>query len=157
MTLKKHYSLERNGIACLIDSINDHTVYIGAKIMASKVVWKNRLVQCNSRLVACAELCAQGTQMNLSLFLMKQLVEDVEATQEGTRSFIESWILIFIALVSWMEPEDYQGMDVKVVEVWKGAKYQNLCWVKEVERMVDCLIKFWIYWEALQVKMVKFP
>ena len=157
MTLKKCYALECNGRACLIDSINDHVVCIGAKIMASKVVRKNCPVQCNFRVVACAKLCAQGTQLNLSLFLMNQLVEDAKATHEGTRSFTESWILIFITLVSWMEPEDYQGMDVKVVEVCKGAKYQNLCWVKEVERMVDCLIQFWIYWEVLQTTVIKVP
>ena len=95
--------------------------------------------------------------MNWSIFLMNQLVEDVEAAQAGARSFTYNWILILIVVVAWMEPEDYQGMDVKVVEVWKGAKYQNLCWVKELERMVYCLIKFWIYWEALQVTTVKGP
>ena len=75
--------------------------------------------------------------MNWSLFLMNQLVEDAEATKAGARSFTYSWLLILIALVAWMEPEDYQGMDVKVVEVCKGARYQNLWWVKEVDKMVD--------------------
>ena len=30
-------------------------------------------------------------------------------------------LLILIALVAWMEPDDYQGMDVEAVKVCKGA------------------------------------
>ena len=55
----------------------------------------------------------------------------------GLRSFTYSWLLILIVRVAWMELEDYQGMDVKEVEVCKGSRYQNLWWVKEVEIMVD--------------------
>ena len=72
-------------------------------------------------------------------------MEDAEAAQVGARSFTYSWILILIALIAWMESEDFQGMHVKVVEVCKGARYQNLWWVKEVERRVDYSIQFWIY------------
>ena len=118
---------------------------LGARILASKVVRKNRLVQCNFGVVACVELCAQGTQMNWSLFLMNQLVEDAEATKVGAVSFTYSWLLILIALVAWMEPNDYQGMDIKEIEVCKGVRYQNLWWVKEAERLANCLIQFWIY------------
>ena len=71
-------------------------------------------------------------------------MEDAKAAQAGARSFTYSFLLILIALVAWMEPEDYQGMDVKAIEVYKGVRYQNLWWIKEVERMVDCLIQFWI-------------
>ena len=49
-------------------------------------------------------------------------MEDAKAAQAGARSFTYSCLLILIALVAWMEPEDYQGMDVKAVEVCKGAK-----------------------------------
>ena len=35
--------------------------------------------------------------------------------------FAYSWILILIVLVASMEPDDYQGMDVKAIEVYKGA------------------------------------
>ena len=48
-------------------------------------------------------------------------------------------------------------MDVKAVEMCKGARYQNLWWVKDVERAVDCSIQFWIYWEALQAVATKVP
>ena len=82
--------------------------------------------------------------MNLSLFMMNQLVEDVEAAQAGARSFTYNWILILIVVVAWMEPEDYQGMDFKAVEVCKGARYENLWWIKEANRMVDFSIQFWI-------------
>ena len=79
MTLKKCYALKHDGRAYRIDSINDHVVPIGARILASKVVRKNHPVLCNSKVVACAELCVQGTHMNWSLFLLNQLMEDAEA------------------------------------------------------------------------------
>ena len=80
MNLNKRYDLERDGRAYHIDSINERAVYIGARILASKVVTKNHSVQCNSGVIACVELCAQGAQMNWSLFLLNQLKEDAEAT-----------------------------------------------------------------------------
>ena len=59
--------------------------------------------------------------MNWSLFLLNQLTEDVVVAQFGERSFSYSWLLILIALVAWMEPEDYQPMLVEVVKVCKGT------------------------------------
>ena len=59
------------------------------------------------------------------------------AAQAGERPFTYSWLLILIVLVDWMEPDDYQGTDSKVIEVCNGARYQNLLWVKEAERMVN--------------------
>ena len=64
--------------------------------------------------------------VNWSLFLMSWIVEDAKATHAGARSFTYSSLLIFIMLVGWMEPKDYQGMDVKAIEVCRGARYQNL-------------------------------
>ena len=75
----------------------------------------------------------------------------------GERTFTNSWLLILVVLVAWMEPDDYQGMDVKAIEACKGSGYQKLWWAMEVERMVYCSIQFWIYWEALQVAAVKIP
>ena len=79
MTLKKHYALQGDRREYRINTINDHTVRIGTKILASKVVRKNHLVQCNFGVLACVEMCAQGVQMNWSLFLMNQLAEDAMA------------------------------------------------------------------------------
>ena len=87
MDLKKHYALERDGRAYRINSINDRTVCIGAKILSSKVIRKNLPFQCNSMVVACAEMCAQGVQMNWSLFLMNQLAKDTVAAQVGEIPF----------------------------------------------------------------------
>ena len=55
--------------------------------------------------------------MNWSLFLLNQLVEDVVVIQPGVIPFTYSWLLILITLVAWMEPNRYQGMDVKAIEV----------------------------------------
>ena len=52
--LKERFSLEQDGRAYHIDSINSQMVHIGARILASKVVHDNRPVQCNSDVFACA-------------------------------------------------------------------------------------------------------
>ena len=77
------------------------------------------------------------------------------AVQAGLHPFTYSWLLILIALMSWMEPDDYQGMEVDAVKVCKGARYQNLWWVKEDDILKYCAIQFWIYWEALQAVAMK--
>ena len=71
--------------------------------------------------------------MNWSLFLLNQLLEDSLAVQ-ARRPFSYSWILIIIALVAWMEPEDYQPMAVDAVKVCRSARYQNLWWFEEPSR-----------------------
>ena len=48
-------------------------------------------------------------------------------------------------------------MEVEVVKVCKGAQYQNLWWVEDPSCQVDCMIHFWVYWEALQEAVVKVP
>ena len=93
--------------------------------------------------------------MNWSLFLMNQLTEDAVVAQVGEIPFTYIWLLILIALVAWMDLDDYHRMDIKAIEVCKGERYHNLWWFKEAERMVDCSIQFWIYWEELQEEMVK--
>ena len=95
--------------------------------------------------------------MNWSLFLMNHLAEDMVTVQEEERQFTYSWMLILIALVTWMDPVDYQGMEVEVVKVCKGAHYQNIWWVKEPKRLEDFVIQFWVYWEALQAATMKVP
>ena len=83
--------------------------------------------------------------MNWSLFLLNQLNEGAVVVQDGERPFTYSWLLISIALLAWMDPEDYQRMTVEFDKVWKGAQYQNLWWVEEASRQADCVIHFWVY------------
>ena len=64
--------------------------------------------------------------MNWFLFLLNQLTEDAMILHVRKNAFMYSWFLILIALVAWMEPEDYQGMDVAVNQVCKEMRYQNL-------------------------------
>ena len=68
------------------------------------------------------EKCAQGVQMNWSLLLMNQLMDDALTVQEGQRPFAYSWMIILIALVAWMQMDDYQGMDVDTINICKGAR-----------------------------------
>ena len=122
--------MHHDGHAYRIDSINSQAVCIGARILASKVVRGNQTVQCNSGVVSCAQKCVEVVQMNCSLFLLNQLLEVALATK--TRwPFSYSWLLILIALVSWMVSGDYQPMKVDAEKVCRGVRYQNLLWVKE--------------------------
>ena len=106
---------------------------IGARILASKVIRRNRLVQCNLGVVSCAQKCAEGVQMNWYLFLLNQLFEDALVAQIGW-PFSYSWLLILTALIAWMEPEDYKPMAIEVVKVCLGSCYQNIWWVEEPSR-----------------------
>ena len=89
--------------------------------------------------------------MNWSLLLLKQLTKYVMLVQQGKRSFTYSWLLILIALVAWMEPRDYQGMDVEITQVCKGTRYQNLWYLNERDQLKYYAIQFWVYWDALRV------
>ena len=52
--LKKCYDLHCDRWAYRIDNINDQVMRIGAMILARKVVKKNRTIQCNLGIIACA-------------------------------------------------------------------------------------------------------
>ena len=56
-----------------------------------------------------------------------------------------------------MEPTDYQPMEVDAAKVCRGARYQNLWWVEEPSRQMDCAIHFWVYWEVLQATTIVIP
>ena len=119
--MKKKYDLEHEGHAYKVDNINEWVVHIVVRIISIKVVWKNHPNQCTSGVVNYAEQCVAGVQMNWSLFLLNQLMEDAMIMQVGKHAFMYSYFLIFIALVSWIDPEDYQGMDIATSQVCKGA------------------------------------
>ena len=140
MRLKKRYGLQHDRRYYCIDIINDQGMCIKARNLASKVVRKNFPIQCNLGYIVCRHKCGEGVQMNWLLFLMNQLVEDVMAVQAGEQSFTYSWLLILITLMAWMEPDDFQGMEVEAVKFSKGARYQNLWWVREPEQLKDCVI-----------------
>ena len=124
--IKIKYGLNRDKQSYVTDTINDQEVRIVVNILAIKVGCKNCPNQCTSEVITCTEQCNEGLQMNWSLFFLNQLMEDVMLVQEGKRWFIYSWLFILISLVAWMDPVDYQGMDVEVSRVCKGARYQNL-------------------------------
>ena len=68
--------MQWDGRSYHINSINKREVRIGARILASKIVHGNRPIQCNSRVVAYAQQCAEGVQMSWSLLFLNQLTED---------------------------------------------------------------------------------
>ena len=75
--LKERFGLQRDGRAYHIDSTYERSVCIGAHNLASKIIQKNRPVQCNSGVVDCAHKYIEGVKINWSLFLLNQLLEDV--------------------------------------------------------------------------------
>ena len=78
------------------------------------MVRKNHPNQCTYGVIACVEQCTEAVQMNWSLFLLNELMEDGMLVQEGNRTFNYSWLFILNALLKWMEPKYYQGMEVQV-------------------------------------------
>ena len=47
---------------------------------------------------------------------MNYFVEHAVAVQVGERPFTYNWFLILIMLMAWMEPYDYQGMEVVIAD-----------------------------------------
>ena len=48
-------------------------------------------------------------------------------------------------------------MAVEPVNIFHGARYQNLWCIEEPSQQMDCAIHFWIYWEALQAAAIAVP
>ena len=89
----------------------------GACILSSKIVQNNFPIQCNLGVIAYTQQCAEGVQMNWSLFLLNQLTKNAVVAQDREQPFSYSWLLILISLVAWMEPENYQPMFIEAVKV----------------------------------------
>ena len=62
-------------------------------------------------------------QIKWSLFLLNHLLEDGVDAQAGEHIFSYSWLLILIALVAWMELEDYQPVSVFMENLCKVTLY----------------------------------
>ena len=87
--------------------------------------------------------------MNWSLFLLKQLMEDIVLDQEGRIPFTYSWLLMLITVVGWIEPRYYQGIYIEAVRTCRGAQYQNIWALKDKERQIDCNVQFYLYLDGL--------
>ena len=96
----------------------------------------------------CGAVCTRSRD-ELAVIFNEPVDGGCNGSSGGKRLFAYNWLLILIALVTWMEPDDYQGMNVDAVKIYKSACYQNLRWVKEADILKDCAVQFWIYWEAL--------
>ena len=112
--LKDKHDLTRDTRGYLITSINDHIIWFTAKVLATKLVRKMRLNQCTVGTITTFELCVAGVQMNWSHYLLNDLLADVESSQEKGTAFHYSWLLILILFVTWLEPSNYQGVDIRV-------------------------------------------
>jgi hypothetical protein len=51
--------------------------------------------------IAAAEKCMEGVQMNWATFLVNQFLTDCIEAQEKGIEFHYAWLLILIALVGW--------------------------------------------------------
>ena len=56
---------------------------------------------------------------------------------------------IIIALVGWMELEEYQGKDLEVAQVCRDTRYQKLLHLTKKSLQLDCLIQFYVNWIEL--------
>ena len=89
--------------------------------------------------------------INWSHFLLNDVLEDaVQAQEESKTKFHYSWLLILISFVVWLDPSDYQPLDVPVF--CHDVKYQNLWEDKEDKiQQKDNNIEFFLHTEALRV------
>ena len=95
--------------------------------------------------------------MNWSLFSLNKLMEDIVLAQEVGKPFTYSCLLILITLVGCLEPTHYQGMEVDVVNICRGARYMNLWEINNKERIIDNNIQLYMYLDApwdLELKML---
>ena len=105
--LKDKYDLNKYTRGFLISSINDHTVGFVAKVLATKLVHMIRSNQCTAWMIVVVELCEVGVQMNCSHYLLNELLENVEDSEEKGNTFHYSWLLILILFLAWEEPKNY--------------------------------------------------
>ena len=78
------------------------------------------------------------------------MIDDVKQAREEEKSkFHYSWLLILISFILWLDPPDYQSMDVPIVCL--SAKYQNLWEDKENRiRKKDNNIEFFMHAKSLR-------
>ena len=93
--------------------------------------------------------------MNWSLFLLNELMEDAVLVQDTGNLFTYSWLSIVITLVGWMEPTHYQGMEVDVVNIWRGARYKTLWEINNKERKNSNNIWFYLYLDTVREEAIK--
>ena len=105
-------------------SIIYYIVQFTAKFLSRNLLWNIQPDKCTAGTIDATELCATGVQLNLSQYLLNELLAVVEEEKEKGITFHYSWILIMISCVAWAEPTNYEGVDVPVL--CRGARYQNL-------------------------------
>ena len=75
--LRNKYGVVKDKREYVIDTINNHEIRIAAKLLTVKIVWKNHMNHCTSGVTASTEKCTAGVQMNCSIFLLNELMEDI--------------------------------------------------------------------------------
>ena len=85
--MKDKYDLTRDNKVFRISSINDRNVRFAAKVLARKWLCKVWSTKCIVGVVALAELCAKGVQINWSQFLLNELLADAVESQEKDNAF----------------------------------------------------------------------
>ena len=72
--MKYTYDFSRDTIGFLITSINDHTIWFAAKVLATKLLQKMQPNQCIVGTTAVVEICTEGFQMIWSHSLLNELL-----------------------------------------------------------------------------------
>jgi hypothetical protein len=101
-----------------VDSIQNGAVCLACKLIAGKLVWKNRPTQVTSFVVNLAGKCVEGLQMNWVKYLVNQLELDCREVQDQGYEFHYSWLLILIAFVTWEMPEGVTFPDIEPVRTF---------------------------------------
>ena len=82
--MKEKYNIPQDKYDFDITTINDQGVRFAAKVLLSKMLQKMRSNHCTTGIIVAVEQCVVGVQMNWAMFLLNELVEVIDAQEQGT-------------------------------------------------------------------------
>ena len=85
--MRNKYGVRKDSRAYTIDTINDQAIRIIEKWLTIKIVRKNRPRQCTLGVITSTEQCVLGVQMNWSIFMLNEPMEDAVLVQEDDTMF----------------------------------------------------------------------
>ena len=83
--MKQNYEFQHAIRGFLITPIEETMVRLAARILYCKILHKMRPTECTVGVIELAEQCAAGVTFNWSLFLVNELIDEVEQAQEEPR------------------------------------------------------------------------
>jgi len=130
--MKEKFKLVKKSHGYTISRICDPVVKVETQILVGKVMQKCRTDQVLAPIVALAQQCVEGVQINWSDYLHEEFLASCHEVQEQRMTFHYSWILLWIVLVAWELPEESQLPSV-MQDLSEAMKYASLWVTKDAQ------------------------